>query len=82
MIEQPHKKVKAVGGNPGIIYGFCEVHKAVVDACASFHPILSAIGTPTYKLAKYLVQLLLMNFQQKIHFDLSLASYRQILIET
>ena len=59
LTEQPHKKVKAVGGNPGIIYGFCEVRKAVVHVCVSFHPILSAIETPTYKLSKYLVQFIM-----------------------
>ena len=55
LTEQPPKKVKSIGGNPGIIYGFCEVQKAVVDVCASFHAILFAIGTPKYKWAKYLV---------------------------
>ena len=44
-----------MGSNPGILYGLCKVHKTVVDVCLPFRPILSAIGTPTYKLAKYLV---------------------------
>ena len=55
LTEQQYKKVKAVGSNPGILYGLCKVHKTVVDVCPLFRPILSAIGTPTYKLAKYLV---------------------------
>ena len=55
MTEQQYKKVKAVGSNPGILYGLCKVHKVVVDVCPPFRPILSAIGTPTYKSAKYLV---------------------------
>ena len=55
LTEQQYKKIKAVGSNPGILYGLCKVHKTVVDVCLPFRPILSAIGTPTYKLAKYLV---------------------------
>ena len=55
LTEQQYKKIKAVGSNPGILYGLCNVHKTVVDVCPPFCPILSAIGTPTYKLAKYLV---------------------------
>ena len=50
-----------MGNNPGILYGLCKVHKAVVDVCPPFRPILSAIGTPTYKLAKYLVPKLTAN---------------------
>ena len=41
--------------NLGILYGLCKVHKTVVDVCPPLRPILSALGTPTYKLAKYLV---------------------------
>ena len=48
-------KVKAVGSNPRILYSLCKVHKAVVDVCLPFCPILSSIGTPTYKLTKHLV---------------------------
>ena len=44
-----------MGSNPGILYGLCKVHKTVVDVSPPFRPILSATGTPTYKLAKYLV---------------------------
>ena len=50
MIEQ-----KSLGSNPGILYGLYKVHETVVDVCLPFRPILCAIGTPTYKLAKYLV---------------------------
>ena len=34
---------------------FIKVHKAIVDVCPLFRPILSAIETPTYKIAKFLV---------------------------
>ena len=33
----------------------CKVHKAIIDICPPFRPILSAIGTPSYKIAKFLV---------------------------
>ena len=40
------------------MYGSAKVHKIVTDGLPSFRPILSAIGTPTYKLAKFLVPVL------------------------
>ena len=49
-----YKKIKAIGSRPGILYGLCKVHKAIIDVCPPFRPILSAIGTPSYKLAKFL----------------------------
>ena len=48
-------KIKGVGIRPGILYVLCKVHKAITDICPLFRPILSAIGTPSYKLAKFLV---------------------------
>ena len=53
-VEQ-YKKIKAVGSRPGVLYGLCKVHKNIVDSCPSFRPIFSAIGTPSYKVAKFLV---------------------------
>ena len=50
-----YKQIKAIGSRPGILYGLCKVHKAIIDVCPPFRPILSAIGTRSYKLAKYLV---------------------------
>ena len=40
------------------MYGSCKVHKKYVDGSPPFRPILSALQTPTYKLAKYLVPIL------------------------
>ena len=40
------------------MYGFAKVHKIVRDGLLSCRPILSAIGTPTCKLAKFLVPIL------------------------
>ena len=50
-----YKKTKPIGSRPGILYGFCKVHKAMTDICPPFRPILSAIGIPSYKLAKFFV---------------------------
>ena len=52
---EQYKKIKAVGNRPGILYGLCKVHKAITEVCPPFRLILSAIGTPSYKLAKFLV---------------------------
>ena len=40
------------------MYGLAKVHKIVTDGLPSFRAILSAIGTPTYKLAKFLIPML------------------------
>ena len=40
------------------MYELAKIHKALEDEISSFHPIVSAIGTPTYKLAKFCDQLL------------------------
>ena len=50
-IEQ-YKDLSPSGSRPGIMYGSAKVHKIVTDGLPSFRPILSAISTPTYKLAK------------------------------
>ena len=50
-----YKNIKAVGSRPEILYGLCKVHKAITDISPTFRPILSATGTPSYKLAKFLV---------------------------
>ena len=52
------KNVKDFGSRPGVFYGLCKVRKAIGDVCPSFRPILSAIGTPTYKIAKFFVAIL------------------------
>ena len=58
MTEKTRKSLKPVGTRPGIMYGSCKVHKASVGNCTPFRPILSALNTPTYKLAKYLAPIL------------------------
>ena len=46
------------GSRPEILCGSAKVHKHIIDNCPSFWPILSAINTPTYNLAKFLVPIL------------------------
>ena len=36
----------------------CKVHKEIINNCPPSGPILSAINTPTYNLAKFLVPIL------------------------
>ena len=40
------------------MYGLAKVRKIITDCLPSFRPILPAIGTPTYKVAKFLVPML------------------------
>ena len=56
--ETVYKNLKPRGSKFGILYGLCKVHKQLVDNCPPFRPIMSAIKTPTYNLAKFLVPLL------------------------
>ena len=58
MSKEMCKFVKPVGTRPGTMYGNCKVHKQQVDGCPPFRPILSALQTPTYNLAKFLVPIL------------------------
>ena len=58
IFEETRRSLKPVGTRPGIMYGLCKVHKDIIDNCPPFRPILSAINTPTYKLAKFLVLIL------------------------
>ena len=53
-IEQ-YKDLSPSDSRTGIVYGLAKVHKITTDDLPSFRPILSVIGTPTYKLAKFLV---------------------------
>ena len=46
------------GSRPGILYSSAKEHKPIIDNCPSFQPILTAIGTPTYNLEKFLVPVL------------------------
>ena len=53
------KKMNPCGSAPGILYGNCKIHKKVpIGEVPPLRPILSAIDTPQYGLAKYLVPIL------------------------
>ena len=46
------------GSQPGILYGLGKIHKPCKNGVPPFRPILSAIGKPTYSLAKFLIPIL------------------------
>ena len=52
--DSVYKELHVSGSTPGILYGLPKVHKVLVP----LRPIFAACGTPTYKLAKFLVPLL------------------------
>ena len=52
--EQQHDEITPIGSRPGVLYGLPKVHKPNFP----LRPIISAIGTHAYKLAKFLVPLL------------------------
>lgn len=56
--KEDYDFLKPVGSRPGILYGLCKVHKQTQDDSPPFRPILSAIGTCTYNLAKFFVPIL------------------------
>ena len=53
-------QLRPCGSQPGVLYGLCKVHKGTKPGEKSppFRPILSAINTPSYKIAKFLVPML------------------------
>ena len=53
--EETYNKLRPVGSKPETLYGSAKVHKSLKNRFPPFIPILSAIGTPTYKLAKFIV---------------------------
>ena len=53
--ENDYKKLKPRGSSFGILYGLCKTHKKVLDKSPPFRCILSAIKTPSYSVAKFLV---------------------------
>ena len=56
--ETTYWKLFPQGTQPGRLYGNAKVHKPVVNGVPKFRPILSAIGTSSYKIAKFLVPIL------------------------
>ena len=58
MTKQQYERLCPCGPSPGVMYGLSKVHKQLVDGFPKLRPILSAINTPTYKLAKFLVNIM------------------------
>ena len=56
--EKKYMDSHPVGSRPGILYGRAKIYKPFEDGVLPFRPILSDIGTPKYKLAKFFVPLL------------------------
>ena len=56
--EKERNDLYPSGAKPGVLYYLAKIHKVFEDGTPSFLPILSAIGTPTYNLAKFYDQLL------------------------
>ena len=56
--EKEYELIYPRGSRPGILHGSPKVHKPVINNCPKFRPILSTIGTPTYKLGHFLVSIL------------------------
>ena len=51
--EETYNKLRPVGSKPVTFYGSTKDHKPLKNGLPPFRPILSVIGTPTYKLAKF-----------------------------
>ena len=58
LTKKEYDSIYPTGSRPGILLCSAKVHKPIIENCPSFRPILSAIGTPTYNLAKFLVPIL------------------------
>ena len=56
--DKKYKDLHPVVSRPGILYRRAKIHKPIKDGIPPFRPILSDIGTPTYKKAKFFVLLL------------------------
>ena len=56
--KDEYDKICPKGSRPGILYGNPKIHKPVIDNSPKFRPILSAINTPGYNLAKFLIPIL------------------------
>ena len=56
--ENPYRSLKQRGSRFVIFYGLCKVNKPLFDNFSPFRPIMSAVKTPTYNPAKFLVALL------------------------
>ena len=49
------EKLRPNGPSPARLYGLPKIHKAPVDGLPKYRPIISQIGSSTYKIAKFLL---------------------------
>ena len=56
--EEVYKNLYPQGSQPGVLYGLSKIDKPLVNNIPKLKPILSALNTVTYKLAKFFVPLL------------------------
>ena len=56
--EKEYKLIYSRVSRPGTCYGSLKVYTPVINNGPKFCPVLSAIGTPTKKVAKFLVPIL------------------------
>ncbi len=54
--EAEREKLSPNGPNPARLYGLPKIHKPLVDGLPKYRPIISQIGSPTYKIAKFLLE--------------------------
>ena len=75
ILEIDYKRLKPRGSSFDVLYGFCKTDKRALDKCPLFRPILSAIKTLCYNLAKSLLPLIELitknNFTVKKNFQFS-----------
>ena len=53
--EDQREKLSPNGPNPARLYGLPKIHKNLVDGLPPYRPIISQIGSSTYKIAKFLI---------------------------
>ena len=53
--ESERSKLSPNGPNPARLYGLPKIHKPTVDGLPKYRPIISQIGSSTYKIAKFLL---------------------------
>ena len=58
IIEETYNKLRPLGSKPRTFYGLAKLHRPLKNGLPPFRPILSAISTPTYKLANFQVPFL------------------------
>ena len=54
--DAEREKLTPNGPNPARLYGLPKVHKPLVDGLPKYRPIISQIGSPAYKIEKFLLE--------------------------